>query len=177
MPSDCTVKKILIIIIHGAALWHGSFFYHSIVMNQELMKTETNREKILKKNDIVLIVTLLIVAVIIALFLHVFKSGGAYVVVTVDGNEVERLSLDEDTTRVIEGYNGGTNELVIKDGKAYIKQASCPDGLCVHMGQIDSSGQSIICLPNRVVVTIEGEVSNKDADESTDDDVDVIVGG
>ena len=48
------------------------------------------------------------------------------------------------------------NLLIIEDGYAYIKEASCPDGLCVHQGKINKSGEMIVCLPNEVVVTVEG---------------------
>jgi len=44
----------------------------------------------------------------------------------------------------------------IEGGEAYLKEADCPDGLCVGMGKISRSGQSIICLPHKVVVDIVG---------------------
>ncbi|MBR2613326.1 MAG: NusG domain II-containing protein, partial [Clostridia bacterium] len=50
--------------------------------------------------------------------------------------------------------NGGTNLLIIKDGKAYISEATCPDLVCVHTGHADEL-KSIVCLPNRVTVSIE----------------------
>lgn len=52
---------------------------------------------------------------------------------------------------------GGTNRLCIKDGAAYIDYADCPDGLCVKQGKIRSAGRSIVCLPNRVTVTVAGK--------------------
>ena len=45
---------------------------------------------------------------------------------------------------------------MIRDGGARIEEASCPDRLCVGMGVIRRAGQSIICLPNQVVVEIVG---------------------
>lgn len=52
---------------------------------------------------------------------------------------------------------GGTNRLCIEDGAAYIADADCPDKLCVRQGKIRTAGRSIICLPNRVTVTIGGK--------------------
>ena len=52
--------------------------------------------------------------------------------------------------------NNGTNTLVIEDRAAWMEDALCPDHICVDMGKIRYSGQSIVCLPNRVVVSIEG---------------------
>lgn len=120
--------------------------------------------------DIILIIGLLVITVIIALTVRFTQKTGKIVVVSVDGVEKYTFPLDEDIEFKIEGYEGGTNYLVIKDGEAYLTEASCPDLLCVHMGKISSQGQSIICLPNRVVVEI------KDDNESDPKEFDVIVG-
>ena len=58
--------------------------------------------------------------------------------------------------------------LTIKSGKAYMSEAGCPDKVCVSQGEISRTGESIICLPNRIVVTIEG--NNK-----SEDDIDAYV--
>lgn len=113
-----------------------------------------------KKNirlDIMIIALFLAVGVVIALVLFLGQHKGAAVKVSVDGKTIKTFPLDTDTTYEIQGVNGGTNLLVIKDEKAYIEEASCPDSLCINMGKIDSAGQSIVCLPNRVVISIEGE--------------------
>ena len=64
-------------------------------------------------------------------------------------------------------YNGGSNILVIEGGQAWLSEANCPDLLCVHQGKIRYTGQSIICLPNRLTVTVEG---------GEDDGVDFVTG-
>ena len=115
-----------------------------------------NRLIKLKKNDLILVGALLVGLLVLVAVLMATKSGGSYAVVSVDGVEVAAFSLDQDTTYEIEGYDGGRNTLVIKDGKAHLEDSSCPDHLCEHMGKIDKVGQSIICLPNRVVVEIRG---------------------
>ncbi len=131
------------------------------------------KKGILRKNDIFLIGGFLIIFVAITLFLAATNKGGNQVVVSVDGVEAYSFPLDEDLEFEITGYEGGTNYLVIENGEAYLKDASCPDRLCVHMGGISKAGQSIICLPNRVVVEIKGESNNGDSS----DEYDVIVGG
>ena len=119
--------------------------------------------KLIKKNDIKLIGILLAGFLVIFCFLQFGKRAGEAVVVSVDSVEVANFSLSEDITYEIEGYEGGHNTLVIKDGKAHLEDSSCPDHLCEHMGEIDKVGQSIICLPNRVVV----EIRNKSGSNST----------
>ncbi len=131
------------------------------------------KKSILKKNDIFLIGGFLIIFVAIILILSMMNTSGNQVVVSIDGVESYSFPLNEDLEFEITGYEGGTNYLVIDDGEAYLKDASCPDHLCVHMGKISRAGQSIICLPNRVVVEIKGnDKQNDNADE-----YDVIVGG
>ena len=120
--------------------------------------------------DIILIIGLLVITMVIAMAVRFTKKTGKTVVVSVDGVVKYTFPLDEDLEFKIEGYEGGTNYLVIKDGEAYLTEASCPDLLCVHMGKISSQGQSIICLPNRVVVEI------RDDNESDPKEFDAIVG-
>ncbi len=50
-----------------------------------------------------------------------------------------------------------TNVLVIKDGTAFIKSADCPDKICVHHSPISKVGETIICLPHKLVVEIVKE--------------------
>ena len=58
------------------------------------------------------------------------------------------------------------NLLIIKNGRAYVKDASCPDGICSSHSKIYRDGESIVCLPNRVVVTVVSS-SNDDAPDTT----------
>ncbi len=117
----------------------------------------TMNSKTLRKNDLILIAILVGTLAIISVILLLVRDPGNSVVVSVDGVKKHTFPLDENLEFEIEGYEGGKNFLVIEDGEAYLTDASCPDHLCVHMGKISNVGQSIICLPNRVVVEIVGE--------------------
>lgn len=109
----------------------------------------------MKKNDIILLCATLLVCALMLGAAYAFLGGdGTFVVVEVDGEEYARLPLDEDCELLIESEYG-KNLLIIKDGKAYVKEASCPDGICVRTGAADEL-RSIVCLPNRVVVRLEG---------------------
>ena len=103
--------------------------------------------------DIILICILLVLALSVFLVVELTRREGAYVVVSIDGGEVCRYSLSEDGEFTL---NGGTNTLVILGGKAYISEADCPDGLCVSQGKISRTGQTVVCLPNRVMLRIVG---------------------
>lgn len=108
-----------------------------------------------QKRDLILLCILLAVGLLSTLLvLGLTKDRGAVAVVTVDGEEYARLPLDEDTRLVIVGKDGGTNVLVISDGKVRIEEASCPDKVCVRTGHA-TEVRSIVCLPHRVTVTVE----------------------
>jgi hypothetical protein len=132
---------------------------------QEVKKTEENEKKM--RNDVILIVILLAVVLLIYIGLRVFPesdNGTAAVLITVDGAEYGRYLLAEDATVQIELPNGEYNILIIQDGTADMTEASCPDKICVNHRAISRQNESIICLPNKVVVTIEnGEPAELDA--------------
>jgi hypothetical protein len=124
-------------------------------------------KKFFNRNDMFLLLGILGVLIILCLGLVITKTGGKRVSVSVDGAEVISFSLDDDLVYEINGYNGGRNVLVIKDGVAYLSEASCPDHLCMNMGKIKNVGQSVICLPNRVVVAIKGNSTDAEYDTIT----------
>lgn len=105
------------------------------------------------KNDVRLIVTLLLLLAAATLALLLFRTEGDSVAVTVDGKLWGEFSLLED--RVVEIKNGDDyNHLIIRDGKAYVEYASCPDGICAAHRPVSFGGESIICLPNKVVIEV-----------------------
>lgn len=123
--------------------------------------------------DILLLSVFFIIGCVIGLFLFMTQKNGAKVQVRVAGELVETFDLGENQTFQIKGKNGGENLLIIQDGQAWIEEASCPDALCVKMGKIKKNAQSIICLPNQVVVEIVTETGIV----NEGDEVDSVVGG
>jgi hypothetical protein len=121
----------------------------------------------MKKNDLILIAVLLAVAGAVYVgsrFVSGTTEETAEAVVTIDGVEYGRYALAEERTERIELSDGNYNILVIRDGKADMTEASCPDKICVDHRAISHTGESIICLPHKVVVTIEnGEDADLDA--------------
>ena len=120
--------------------------------------------------DLLLIAGCLLIGIVILAALFLTRKEGNTVRVSVSGEVVKTFSLNEDVQYEIEGKDEGRNLLIIENGEAWVEEASCPDGLCINMGKIDTVGQSIVCLPNQVVVSIQGEV-----DENDENAVDVIV--
>ena len=115
------------------------------------------KRKLIGRRDLVLLAVFLVIGLILLAWWQ-FRpvAAGGIAEVAVDGEVVAELPLAEDAEMVIEGYDGGENTLVIRDGEADITSASCPDGVCVRHRAVSRDGESIICLPNRVGVTIRG---------------------
>ena len=109
--------------------------------------------------DIVLIAAIALVGLCLLLFTDGGTGPGSTVFVEVDGKTVASYPLDRDGVFVL---NGGTNTLEIKDGRARISDADCPNMQCVRQGWIGSGGQSIVCLPNRLTVTVRSSDRNVD---------------
>lgn len=123
-----------------------------------------NKDKL--RNDILLILTVLLIAGAAGLFMLFSRDSGSMVSVTVNGEEIMSLPLDEDTSVVIhpgDGESDFTNTLTIEDGKAYISYADCPDQICVNRGGISYEDETIVCLPHKLVVTVTvGEKAETD---------------
>ena len=126
-----------------------------------------------RKNDIKLILALLAVALVCLIFIQFTKQDGGQAVVTVDGEEIASYSLSKNASYEINGVDGGKNTLVIEEGQAYMSEADCPDELCVKTGKVQYDGETIVCLPHKVVVTIKSD-EKATVTESGDDEIDAV---
>lgn len=121
-------------------------------------RKEKGKTIAVRKTDIWLLAVILSVAVIMTVVIQIrIKKPGETAVVTVDGKVVKELPLSRDTKEIeIEGYQGGINRIVVSEGWVYMSYADCPDELCVHTGRIRNTGETIVCIPHRVVIEIKG---------------------
>ena len=96
---------------------------------------------------------------LLAVLLFLFSDEGDRVVVTVNGEVYATYALSENVEVDIRtGANGEQlNRLVIRDGQATVETASCPDGICAAHHPVSRDGESIICLPHKVVISVEGK--------------------
>lgn len=101
--------------------------------------------------DIILIALLLFISVGACLFMFFGGKAGGSVSVEIDGERVGVYPLSRDGEYVL---GDGSNILEIKDGRAFMKSADCPDKTCVHSRPISKVGESVVCLPNRVYVSV-----------------------
>jgi hypothetical protein len=109
----------------------------------------------LTRYDTFLIIGLLIVA-LLGLGAVRYRAGGTHTVsVQVNGEEVVRAPLAEDRHLSVDGPLGRT-EIEIKGERVRVVNSPCRRKICVHTGWIHKSYQTIICVPNRVVIDLMG---------------------
>ena len=92
------------------------------------------------------------------------RPSGMVLLVEVAGEERYRMSLSEEKGSFSIADMDGHNVFHILEDGVYMQEADCPDGLCIRQGKIQREGESIVCLPNRVVLyLVGGEMPEVDA--------------
>ena len=134
------------------------------------MKSSPKLRPCLWDGLVVLLVAALAVACALASWSRGNDAGDLTAVVTVDGSEAERIPLKDfpDGERTYSG-NGYTLHVCLAASQGetglglYVADADCPTQDCVHTGTITRAGQSIVCLPARIIIRLEGGAVDKDA--------------
>ncbi|MCR4656135.1 MAG: NusG domain II-containing protein [Lachnospiraceae bacterium] len=117
------------------------------------------------RGDLILAAVIILAAGIWQLFMMFSDKGSSaalYAVIYVDGKEYSSLPLSEDRQIRVEGFSGMSCLVNITSGKADVTEADCPDRLCVRQKSIGSEGETIVCLPARIVVEVRGEAGEED---------------
>lgn len=104
----------------------------------------------MKKGDFYVIISTLTAALLLFCFSHLFSESGKTVTVTENQTVVYSGSLYKNKTLELDG-----NTVEIKNGKIKMVYASCKNQICVNHKEIHKKGESIVCLPNKVIVEIE----------------------
>lgn len=105
---------------------------------------------------VVLAVVLLAAACAVTVWSQGGGAGELTAVVSVDGREVERIALDSAAGERVYAGNGYTLTVDFEPGGVTVREADCPTQDCVHTGTITRSGQSIVCLPGRIIIQLTG---------------------
>lgn len=143
--------------------------------------------KVISPIDIILILGIVVLGVIGLVYYKNHKVPGNVVTITVDGNEVFKRDIDTNDKLLIQVMDGvateisesdiddiknsgssdaaanseekssGLNIIMIENGKVSVIDANCPDKICVEHKEIDSVGETIICLPHKLIVEIAGD--------------------
>lgn len=110
----------------------------------------------IKKADIVLFFILLAAGLAISWTSLNSGQAGEKVRISAGGETYGIYSLSEDRSiEVVQ--NGHTNNIIIEGGHVSMAYSDCANQVCVNTGSIHLAGDSIVCLPNRIMVEILGE--------------------
>lgn len=124
--------------------------------------------RIIKKMDIVIIAVLLIISFTPHLIFFKTSQKGSknnYAIIKVDGKIHKKIDLSnvKNNEEVNLNLPNGKNTLLIKNNSIQMDSANCNDALCVKQGNISKVGQTIICLPHKLIIEIKGdELDSKD---------------
>lgn len=131
------------------------------------------KEHRLNRRDKGLVAAVLIAA--LACFVpELTQTGrGAQLEISVDGEVFGRYDLNKDQTITI----GEGNRCRIEDGTARMEWADCPDQLCVHHSRISRTNETVVCLPNRVTLTVLGDDEGAEVDTIVSDASDMRQSG
>lgn len=110
-----------------------------------------------KKADLIIIsvVCALVLSALLAVFIVGLKPAG-YLEVSVDGEITCTYDMTDDVSFTVVTPDGGYVNCTIESGIADVTGASCPDLLCVNHRPVSRTGESIVCLPGKVVLTVRG---------------------
>lgn len=106
-----------------------------------------------KKGDIILSVGIIVLAVILFFGFLLFKTEGKQVVITVDGKVFGTYSISTDREIEVKTERG-VNIVAIYDGKVSVTVADCPDKYCVNHVAVNETGETVVCLPHRMIVEV-----------------------
>lgn len=110
---------------------------------------------------------LFILSAVLCIFLLCSKGNNATAYIYSGGELKYTLPLDRITAPVtlkIESENGGYNIVEAENGKIHVKEASCPDKICMHTGYISDGTLPISCLPNKLIIRVEKKKGSDEPD-------------
>jgi len=126
------------------------------------MDTSNNIKKhytlFIRPADIILIIILTTISLSGFILQKGLTQQGKFYIVEINGKMLYRLLLATDTLFTIRGRTGDIT-IEAKNSRVRISESSCPLKLCVKTGWINKPGESIICVPNKLAIHIQG--SNK----------------
>lgn len=109
--------------------------------------------RLITRFDVFLIIFVLCLSIIFLISLFI-ADYGENVVISIEDKIVGEYSINTDFTKEIKTVYG-KNVIVISNGECFVLEADCRDGVCVNRGKINKIGESIVCLPHKMIVEIK----------------------
>lgn len=108
----------------------------------------------MNKKDIVLCISIIIISLVIYIMYNLQPQNASKVVVYYENSIVLEADLNINSEYTVKGYNGDVS-IIVKDNKVKVSDEISPYHLCSRQGYISKSYETIICLPNKIVINIE----------------------
>ena len=109
----------------------------------------------IKKADIILFILILAAGLAVSWWSLIANTTGDKVIITVDGQLYGTYSLSQDQTIEVVQDDSHSNYITIKDGMVSMAYSTCKNQVCVETSAIRETKDSIVCLPNKVMVEIQ----------------------
>lgn len=114
----------------------------------------------LSRGEKITVMILLAVCIAAAVIIHLIPADDpAYAVISADGEVVIRRPLSEEGEFSVPEIPNMKFE--ISDGGVRVTESDCPDKICIKTGRVTGENMSAVCMPNKVIVTVEGDFSEK----------------
>jgi len=116
----------------------------------------------------------LVIVIMLAGFvnIHIMMRTGRerLAIIEMNGEIINTISLERDMTAQeirIDAGEGSYNIVFIGYDFVEVLESNCPDQVCVGWGKIRYAGQTIVCLPFKIVVRIVGQTDQAPVDGIT----------
>ena len=120
-----------------------------MILNLQTKATAMQRK--INPKEIIITACILILGIILFLLYNKSDSKEKTAVITFNSEVIKELPLNENQVLKINDIS-----FQIKDNSIAVINSDCPDKICIKTGYISNTGESIVCMPNRLIVTIKG---------------------
>ena len=109
----------------------------------------------MKIGDYIVLAISLLLVLTYGVFQYTYQEAGKYAEISIGQETVKKVPLNENKNYTLEGTSLTVS---VCDGEIYVSASGCADHLCVKSGKISLVGKSIVCLPQRVIIRIVGDL-------------------
>lgn len=135
-------------------------------------------KEMIKPGDIVIVIILLLLSFLPFLIFYMNNASNDaennIATISVDGEVIETFTLADDGETEVYEYadeHGHENKIVRTGNEITISYANCVDQLCVRQGSVSKVGETLVCLPHKLIV----EVSNDNPENiENNNDIDIV---
>ena len=112
----------------------------------------------INKHDLVLILIIIVISIVFIVINNLNSKKGNIAKVYYNSKLIKTIDLSIDKEYTVKGYNGNV-KIKVKNNKIKVLEEKSPKHLCSKQGYISKSYESIICLPNKIVIEIDDDIN------------------